>query len=77
MEVLTFYVFRRAGRVVAIGIGQTPPDTADLRYDSLLRIPIVSNGDKPHWRAFVWYTHESITQAMTRAGNPVPRKVPR
>lgn len=77
--VATLYVFYHSRRIVAIGIGQVPPDTGDLCYDSLLRIPIVNNGDKPSWRAFIWHTNESITRAMARAGNPIPRKrkVPR
>jgi hypothetical protein len=67
--VVTFYVFRRNGRVVATAIGQYPPDPG-LAYDSLMRIPVVANGNRPPWRAFTWHLREPLGQALARSRWP-------
>lgn len=72
--VATLYIYKLNGRAVAIGLGQVPPDPLDLAYDSLVRVPIMANGDEPIWRTFTWYPGESIANALKRAGNPVPKK---
>jgi hypothetical protein len=61
----TLYIYRSNRRIVAIAIGHAPPDIP-ISYDSLMRIPIVSNGNRPSWRAFIHYTHESLNQALKR-----------
>lgn len=73
----TLYIYRLNGRAVAMAIGQFPPDPLDLRYDSLVRIPIMKNGDRPSWQTFIWRPGESINNALKRAGNPIRVKVPR
>jgi len=68
--ILTLYIYKNRGHAVAAAIGQVPPDPGGLDYDSLMRIPVVINGDRPHWRAFTWYVKESIGAAMHRARWP-------
>jgi hypothetical protein len=65
----TLYIFRRNGKAVAIAVGQYPPDPG-LTYDSLLRIPIVANGDRPSWRAFTWHLREPLSKALARSQWP-------
>lgn len=65
--IVTLYIFKRRGHPVALAIGHYPPDPGPLRYDSLLRIPIMANGDQPSWRAFEHRQNESIAHAMARA----------
>jgi hypothetical protein len=64
--IATLYVFQKRGRPVAIAIGQAPPDPHCV-YDALLRIPIMANGDRPAWRAFVWHQRETMQIAMKRS----------
>jgi hypothetical protein len=64
--VTTLYIYRSNKRIVAIAIGHAPPDIA-VSYDSLMRIPIMTNGDKPPWRAFTHYIgRESLGKALKR-----------
>lgn len=68
--VATVYVFRKAKRPVAVAIGDYPPDPYELDYDSVLRIPVVANGNRPKWRAFSWNQHETINAALARSRWP-------
>jgi hypothetical protein len=61
----TLYIYRSNRRIVAIAIGHAPPDIP-ISYDSLMRIPIVSNGNRPSWRAFTHHIQEPLNQALKR-----------
>lgn len=64
--VATLYIYTRNKRIVAIAVGQAPPGIL-VHYDSLMRIPIMSNGDKPPWRAFTHHiSRESLGKALMR-----------
>jgi len=65
--IVTLYVYKRGGRPVACGFGQAPPDPGSLRYDSILRIPVVFNGYTPTWRAFECKHNQTPTAAYQRA----------
>jgi hypothetical protein len=64
--VAILYIYRSNKRVVAIAIGHAPPDIA-VSYDSLTRIPIMTNGNRPPWRTFTHYIgRESLGKALRR-----------
>jgi hypothetical protein len=64
--VAVLYIYRRSKRIVAIAVGQAPPDIA-VSYDSLMRIPIMTNGNRPPWRAFTHHlSRETLGHALKR-----------
>jgi hypothetical protein len=74
--VATLYIFRRNKRVVAVAVGQAPPDIA-VSYDNLMRIPIMTNGNRPPWRAFTHYLgRESLGKALKRRRWPDQEPTP-
>lgn len=70
LALLTLYIFKLNGRPVAMAFGDVPPDPGPLVYDSLLRIPVVRNGDRPAWRAFEHNQREPISRALARSEWP-------
>jgi hypothetical protein len=74
--VAVLYIYRRSKRIVAIAVGQAPPDIA-VSYDSLMRIPIMTNGDRPPWRAFTHHIgRESLGKALRRRRWPHKEQTP-
>jgi hypothetical protein len=64
--VAILYIYRNNRRIVAIAVGHAPPDIA-VSYNSLTRIPIMTNGNRPPWRAFTHYLgRESLGKALKR-----------
>lgn len=63
--VATFYIFRHQGHVVAVALGQASPDPG-CSWDAITRVPIVTNGHRPNWRAFTAKQGESMKRAIQR-----------
>jgi hypothetical protein len=74
--VATLYIYTRNKRIVAIAVGQAPPGVL-VHYDSLMRIPIMTNGDRPPWRAFTHHIgRESLGKALRRRRWPGQEPTP-
>jgi hypothetical protein len=74
--IATLYIYKRNKRIVAIAVGQAPPGVL-VHYDSLTRIPIMTNGDKPPWRTFTHHIgREPLGKALRRRRWPDQEPTP-